>query len=487
MPIFAPFKSMSGRPGRPSRTARWTCAAALALSACQHSGGTTPDAGSAVVQPARPSFDAARLSAVRTLLEQYVADESGGIAVGIQRGDGAPFVEGFGMANNELRDPVSPHTVFEVGSVTKQLTAMLVLRAAEAGLLSLDDDIRTHLPAYPAPQTADGQTHTVHIAHLLAHTSGIPSFTNTAAFQNADRDHAWTRAEVHALFEDAPLQFAPGDAFRYSNSGYYLLGEVLEAVHGQPYTALLDEMFTEVGLEASSYCDTDRRSIPRATGYAAGRAFPSDNMQAPFSAGAACMTATDLLAWVRALHGHGSKPVVTTDLSVSARLNDGRAAHYANGLFISRMDWRPMLGHGGNITGFTAESAQFTDEDTTVVLLTNRHNADLAALLSTIATALFGPSEAPPLEQPMTAADAEPLLGDYTAPGLPTLRITWQDAGLTVQQLQASPPAVLTQRTATDFVWPGTGVNLRFISTAEPVILEIEQRGTLFDLLQQAP
>ncbi|TVP53823.1 MAG: class A beta-lactamase-related serine hydrolase, partial [Gemmatimonadales bacterium] len=187
-----------------------------------------------------------------------------GLGLGVFHAGEPVFSEGFGWADLEHRVPVTDSTVFRIGSVTKQFTAAAILRLAEEGALSLDDELTRFLPDYP---TGD---HPITVRHLLNHTSGIPNYTALGAAWlsgiTLDRSHD----EMLALFQDEPLDFEPGQRFAYSNSGYYLLGMVIEEVTGRPYDEFMEEdIFEPLGLRDTSYCWERPIVARRARGYQA--------------------------------------------------------------------------------------------------------------------------------------------------------------------------------------------------------------------------
>jgi CubicO group peptidase (beta-lactamase class C family) len=170
--------------------------------------------------------------------------------------------KGYGLANMEWNIPNAPDTKFRLGSITKQFTATLILQSVEQGKIDLKAPVTRYLPDYPA-RTGDKVT----IHHLLNHTSGIPGYTETPSFGEKARD-PFTPAEFIKTFAGLDLFFEPGTRFSYSNSGYFLLGVILEKVTGQPYQNLLRErIFDPVGMNDSGYDSTRPLMMKRAAGY----------------------------------------------------------------------------------------------------------------------------------------------------------------------------------------------------------------------------
>jgi CubicO group peptidase (beta-lactamase class C family) len=216
--------------------------------------------------------------------------------------DGVPILnKGYGMANYELSVPNTPETKFQIGSITKQFTAAAIMKLVDKGLLSVDDPISNYLPDYPK-ETGDSVT----IHHLLTHTAGIPDYTDDMSLMEKRACEISTE-EVLGSFRDKPLDFRPGESFKYSNSGYYLLGLIVEEVSGQSYDAFLEKsFFGPLGMTNTGY-DFNRPIVPnRAAGYdldSNGELInaPYLDMSAPFAAGAIHSTTEDMLTWDQAL------------------------------------------------------------------------------------------------------------------------------------------------------------------------------------------
>ena len=188
------------------------------------------------------------------LTTTFQASEPGAAVIVVRNGQ-VLLRKGYGLANLELGVPVAPEMVFRLGSITKQFTAVAVLMLVDQGSVSLDDDITTFLPDYPT------HGHTITIKQLLTHTSGIPSYTDLPELPSLWRNDL-TLDELIALFKDQPLDFAPGAQWAYSNSGYVLLGAVIEKVSGMGYGEFVQQrIFTPLGMTHSSY-DSTAQIVP---------------------------------------------------------------------------------------------------------------------------------------------------------------------------------------------------------------------------------
>ncbi|MCZ7547194.1 MAG: beta-lactamase family protein [Anaerolineae bacterium] len=242
--------------------------------------------------------------------------------------DGAPrLVAGFGMANVELSAPATPDTVYEIASVTKLFTATAVMRLVEEGLVALDEPIATYLPDLPSAWRP------VTVRHCLAHQSGIRNYTSVPAYWDTTRLDL-PRADILRLVSDLPLDFAPGARWSYDNTGYYLLGFLIERVSGLSYGAYLERhIFRPLGMEATRVNDPAALVPNRAAGYTvregALQNAPYYSPSGTFSAGVLLSTVADMARWGRrALHrpdSLGGEPRPDVDAAPLRRRQRARA------------------------------------------------------------------------------------------------------------------------------------------------------------------
>src|SRR5687767_7790170 len=236
--------------------------------------------------------DAARMDEV---VQTYVRDRTFMGTVLVARGTDVILSKGYGSANLEWEIPNTPATKFRLGSITKQFTAASLLLLEERGKLKLDDPIKKYVPEAPAAWDA------ITIFHLLTHSSGIPNFTNLPEYQSLKLENAPVAKTVMTV-RDKPLEFVPGEKMSYSNSGYLLLGHVIEQVTADSYEKFVNEnIFTPLGMKDSGY-DSNAAVIPRrAAGYMASATGPVNagfiHMSIPHAAGALYSTIEDLLRW----------------------------------------------------------------------------------------------------------------------------------------------------------------------------------------------
>jgi CubicO group peptidase (beta-lactamase class C family) len=279
--------------------------------------------------------------------------------------DGKTLInQGYGSADLEWNIPNTPTAKFRLGSITKQFTAASILLLEERGKLKIDDPISKYLPdAPPAWQK-------ITIYNVLTHTSGIPSFTGFPDYSATEWKDT-TPAELVARFRDKPLDFEPGSKFFYSNSGYVLLGYLIEKISGQTYANFLQQnIFTPLGM-ADTGIDSNAAILPqRAQGYS-----PSPNgthhagyisMTIPFSAGALYSTTGDLLKWEQGLFA--GKILSPSSL---AKMTTPFKENYAMGLTVVTRDGHKRIAHGGGIEGFNTALEFYPDDKLIVIVLGN--------------------------------------------------------------------------------------------------------------------
>ena len=324
--------------------------------------------------------------------------------------NGQPVVSrGYGMANIELSVPNTPQTVFRLGSVTKQFTSMAIMILQERGKLNVSDPVCKYFTDCPAawqPLT---------VRNLLTHTAGIPNYTGFPDFSKTAAI-ATTTAELIGRFKDKPLDFAPGEKYAYSNSGYYLLGAIIEKVSGKSYADFLQEnVFAPLGMNQSGYDDPVRIIKNRASGYAKRgdgfvNALPID-MSTAYAAGALYSTVGDLLLWDQALYTEKLLPRKLLD-----EMFTPYKSGYGYGWGIGKKFDRQSISHGGNINGFATSIARFPDDRVTVVVLSNVESASSGKVANDLAAIVFGAAYELPRERKEIAVDAkilEKYVGQY--------------------------------------------------------------------------
>jgi CubicO group peptidase (beta-lactamase class C family) len=274
------------------------------------------------------------------------------------------FTKGYGMANAEHHVPNTPETKFRLGSITKQFTAMAVLILMEQGKLQLDDPIGKFID--DAPEAWEKVT----IHHLLCHTSGVHSYTSEPDYMNK-MTHPETVKSMIARFKDKPLDFPPGEKFSYSNSGYFLLGAVIEKLSGTSYEAFLKQaIFDPLDMKDTGYDHPKTVLAHRAAGYTrSARGLENADyldMAQPYAAGSLYSTVLDLAKWDRAL---ADGKLISKDSydKMWTPVKNG----YAYGWSVATRSGRKEIGHGGGINGFATQILRFPEEKVCVVVLCN--------------------------------------------------------------------------------------------------------------------
>lgn len=362
-------------------------------------------AGSSLSVPAQAP-DVARMEQV---IRPYVDSQQFMGALLVAKGDALLLNKGYGFADVEWAVPNAPEAKFRLGSLTKQFTAASILLLEERGSLKVEDPVSKYLPNTPKSWEK------ITIFNLLTHTSGIPNFTNFSEFGNWQLQSR-TVADELAYFRDKPLEFQPGEKFSYSNSGYAVLGAVIEKVSGKSYGEFLQaNLFGPLGMKDSGL-DRDGLVLPkRAEGYVLGpkglEVAGYGSMSVPFSAGALYSTTGDLLRWERGLFGGKVlRPESLTKMTSPFKEN------YAFGLLVSKQDGVTRIEHGGGIQGFNTALAYYPEKQLTVVVLGNVNGSapdDIARKLATIAMGGAVVTAAERKEVPIAAADLAKYVGTY--------------------------------------------------------------------------
>ena len=333
-----------------------------------------------------PASPAARADQVDNYLKSQMQQHRiPGLTLKIIRDGRAIKTAAYGLANIELRVPAKPETVFEIGSVTKQFTAAGILLLAQEGKLSVDDKISRHLKDTPEAWA------NVTIRLLLTHTSGIKSYTGLDGFQ------LWrhlTQDQFIKAIGKEPMEFQPGDSWKYCNTGFSLVGYIIENVSGENYWDFMGErVFKPLGMQAT----TNRRPsliVPnRAAGYEQTNQVwinRDSDLTDVFSAGAIVSTVGDLAKWNAALDGDRLLHAAgKAEMWTPVKLNDGRARTYGFGWNVDAVEGHKNIGHGGSTSGFSASIQRFPDDRLAVIILTNTDEEIATTLAKKVATFFF--------------------------------------------------------------------------------------------------
>jgi len=327
--------------------------------------------------------------------------------------DGQPvFSKAYGMANYELDVPNKPETVFRIGSITKQFTAMAIMMLQERGKLSVNDSICKHLKDCPESWKP------VTIRNLLTHTSGIVNYGALPEFRTPGILYD-SEDSVIALFKNKPLVFTPGEKFTYSNSGYLLLGKIIEQVSGKDYDEFLQEnIFAPLGMKNTDEDGSARIVKNRASGYQR----QGNVIRNPpyawvgWSAGSMFSTTEDLLLWEQALYTEKLIKRKSIDEMFTPFKDFLPGTSYAYGWIIGKQFDRQMMTHSGHGFGFAAYIIRFPTDKVTVIVLSNDITAPSASVGNALAAIAFGASYKSPNERKMIPAEAQTLqkyVGQY--------------------------------------------------------------------------
>jgi CubicO group peptidase (beta-lactamase class C family) len=296
------------------------------------------------------------------------------------------YQKAFGRANLELDIDLTPENVFQLGSMTKQFTAIAVLMLEEQGKLSVNEPISKYIPDYPS-----GDKITIH--HLLTHTSGIKDFTKMKSLRDIAQKEMPPKMLVD-FFKNEPADFLVGEKFDYNNSGYVLLGYLIELVSGETYKDFIEKnIFKKAGMTQSFYAN-DRQIInKRAYGYhKKEQGYVNKSIisfSVPFSSGALMSTSTDLLKWQNALNQNVLLNAENTQKAFNKyTLNSGEVFTYGYGWHIKEIKGTPTREHGGSIFGFKSIGVYIPSKDIYVIGLSNcdchsptQITRDIAALI----------------------------------------------------------------------------------------------------------
>jgi CubicO group peptidase (beta-lactamase class C family) len=296
----------------------------------------------------------------------------------------------YGYANREQRIPATPRTVYRIGSITKQLTAVAVLQLAAAGGLALDDRVAAYLPGLGY------QEHQPTVREVLAHTSGIRSYTDVGVEHDDELRANATHDVILRRIITEPFDFPPGARWHYSNSGYYLLGLVIEKVSGTPYHQYLRQrIFEPAGMASTFDCDPVDALDDRVQGYVVERVSPravDAGLALPsFAAGSLCSTTEDLGRWLRALDSGRELPALWVSAMRSpGRLNTGMPHGYGLGVFVGRLGEYQEVSHNGRLNGFASFVAEYPGQKLGIIVLTNTESPDAERMGRAIARGFLG-------------------------------------------------------------------------------------------------
>lgn len=331
--------------------------------------------------PQSPSLGATVDGVVQPSMQQTGVP---GITVALAKNGSMLYVQGYGVTDLTTHQPTPPATVFEIGSITKQFTAALIMKLQEQGKLHVDDSIAGYLPEYTFPSA-------ITLRMLLTHTSGLADYTNFPQLGDWVKNGVAESTVLNAVSQ-APLVFQPGTQYSYSNSGYFALGTIIEKLTGQSYAANLNQVILQpLGLQNSFYM------LPPANSSATG--YTNNGMglvpailwdrSAAFAAGALSSNVYDLVTWDAALmNGKVVSPASFQAMTTSNGFTDSKGNSYGFGLALYKYNGRPIMWHAGQIGGFYTESVVFLDSGFNLIVLTNDQDVNTDPLVFSILNAV---------------------------------------------------------------------------------------------------
>jgi len=366
-----------------------------------------------------------------------------GLSLVVLQRDDTLLAKAYGFADEARQVPVSATTVFQLGSISKQFLAALVLRLAERGVLSLDGQVTGYLPEFTRLPPA------ILVRHLLNHTSGIREPFMLPEYQAGIEDLHRSAEEFVVVLRRTPVDFRPGSRWSYSNANYMILALLVERVTGKPYEqALADELFRPLGLSSLRPCTP----LPQEPGEARGHvlrdgvvvAAAPENLNWTRGDGGLCANALDVARWTRLLaSGRVVTPQSYQEMIAPTRLEGGRVADYGFALSRVPLDGRPKVAHNGAMLGFSASAAYYPDSEHTVVILTNLGDVRTESIERGIARRLLG-LPAPDLrEQAVLPLEAKRrFVGQYDI-GVFPVSIVERDRRLWLEMPRPGPTTAL--------------------------------------------
>ena len=405
-------------------------------------------------------------SIVDKWIEGLLPEPSPGVVVLVAQDGEIVHEAGFGFASLAHDVPATAQTKFRIGSVTKQFTAAAILKLQEEGQLSVDDTLDKYFPDFPK-----GERVTLH--HLLTHTSGIRSYTDKPEFLSRVRSPIDADTLI-ASFRDDPYDFEPGTAWKYNNSGYFLLGRIIEKVSGNRYGEYLSETFFDrLNMSNTGVHEGSEVLKNEATGYAWERdklvKALDWNMTHAGGAGALYSTTRDLYHWNEALFGGKVLSQMALEMAVQvAEVSKSGGMPYGYGWVISEQRGLKTIGHGGGLHGFVSHLVRYPDYDLTIVALVNASEPppglNPGRISSNIAQFILwdemDPVSAHSIDTSVTEEDLVALVGNYDYGGA-VLTVT-REANRLFAQMTGQPKYEIFPSSKTEFFWKVVDAQVTF-------------------------
>lgn len=432
-------------------------------------------AGTARAAPGpKPAAPASAVDAINALVtKSYLAGSPGAAVIAVRDGT-VVYRKAVGMADLELDVPLRPDSVFRLGSVTKQFTAVAILMLAEEGKLALSDPITKFLPDYPT------QGHVITVEHLLTHTSGIQSYTGMPGWMATKIQADLSLSELIDGFKKEPMEFAPGTRWSYDNSGYVLLGAIIEKASGTSYATFLKRrIFVPLGMASTTYGGNEELVPRRVRGYSRRPGGDANarylSMTQPHAAGALVSTVDDLAKWDAALYTETLVRQASLQKAWTPYvLADGKATKYGYGWSVSSLRGRPTVEHGGGIFGFSTYVLRVPKERVFVAVLCNSDapTSDPGVVARRTAALVLGD----PFPENVAVAVAPEVLARYA--GVYEIekdqkRTVVVEGGKLFTQRTGGTRAEAKPRSATEFFYENSITTFRFVTGPDGRVTEM--------------
>jgi CubicO group peptidase (beta-lactamase class C family) len=377
------------------------------------------------------------------LVAAYVKTENFNGSVLVAKKGAILLQKGYGYKNAAKKEMNDGNTIYQIGSITKQFTAAIILRLQESKKLSLQDKLSKYFPLLPGADK-------VSIENLLSHTSGFYNYTNDENFMKTEAVKPASQEKILALFKDKPLEFEPGTQFNYSNSGYILLGYIIEKVTGKPYELIVrQQIFAPLKMTHSGFDFASLQSADKAIGYnvltASGNT-PAGivDSSVSFSAGAIYTTVGDLFKWDRSLYKE--KILRKASLKNAYTIRKGQ---YGLGWVIDSAYGQEIYQHGGGIFGFSTFINRSPQEDICIILFDNKGDGALGKIATQINAILHNKPFELPIARIEIAVDSSILkqyAGDYELSPNFVLAVTLEEGKLMLQATGQGKAALLAEK-----------------------------------------
>lgn len=441
---------------------RVLAALAFTLAATQ-----APSGAPSLPESKSKSVQAVPADAYDALLSPKFDEGQAGAVVVVMKDGAVVYAKGFGLANRELGVPNAPGLVYRIGSMTKQFTAAAVMALVENGKVTLNAPISRYLEGLPEawrPATVE---------QLLTHTSGIPSYTSLPSYMAHIREDLPGMKLLEATILKKPLDFAPGAQWRYSNTGYHLLGLIIEEVSGTSYEDYLQtRLFRPLGL-GHLRTGTETEFIPGlVSGYSRnGRPAPFFSMTQAFAAGSLVSSAEDLARWTLALHaGKVVSPDSLKRMTRPVRTADGKEHPYGFGLMLTASRGRRLVGHGGRIQGFNGYVEADPEARTVAIVLCNTDSPKIGPdyLTRRLLALAAGAPLRDPTPVPVADSKLQRFVGTYQHDGFK--RLISFEKGQLFSQATGGERLPLIPTTELTFGFRDSETTLRFVLAGDQLV-----------------